>query len=129
VSLADRDKAAAVGAVQAFASAGLKIAATPGTAAFLTAHGVPVEQVVRKLSDAGEGPTAVDLLHDGQIQLVVNTPRGSSASLDGAEIRRACTITKVPVMTTVASAMAAANGIDEWATQRFSVRSLQEYLA
>ena len=129
VSLADRDKPGAVTAIRAFAKAGFVIAATSGTAAYLTERKVPVATVLRKISDPGAEPTAVDLLRDGQITLVVNTPRGSSASSDGAEIRRACTVLKVPIMTTVAALVAAASGIDEWASTPFSVKSLQEYLA
>ncbi len=129
VSLADLDKAAVVvAAVRAFAKAGLLIAATTGTAAYLRARNVPVAKVLRKISDPGADPTAVDLLASGEIKLVLNTPRGRSASSDGAEIRRACTVLKVPVMTTVAAAIAAASGIDEWASTPFAVMSLQEHL-
>ena len=114
--------------MRAFAKAGLLIAATTGTAAYLRARNVPVAKVLRKISDPGTDPTAVDLLQSGEIKLVLNTPRGSSASSDGAEIRRACTVLKVPVMTTVAAAIAAASGIDEWASTPFTVMSLQEHL-
>ncbi len=128
VSLADRDKAAAVNAVRAFTRNGLQIVATSGTARFLTERNVAVGQVLRKISDDGDGETALDLIARNEIKLVVNTPRGSSASTDGAEIRRACTVNKIPVMTTVASAIAAASGIDEWSSTPFEVKSLQEYL-
>ena len=128
VSLADRDKAAAVSAVRAFARVGLEIVATVGTAAYLMERNVAVSQTLRKISDSGDGETAVDLIERNEIKLVVNTPRGSSASSDGAEIRRACTVNKVPVMTTVAAAIAAAGGIDEWSSRPFEVKSIQEYL-
>ncbi len=128
VSLADRDKAGAVSAVRAFARNGLEIVATAGTARFLEERNVAVAQVLRKISEDGDEETALDLIRRSEIKLVVNTPRGSSASTDGAEIRRACTVNKIPVMTTVASAIAAASGIDEWSSQPFEVKSLQEYL-
>ena len=128
VSLADRDKAGAVSAVRAFARNGLEIVATEGTARFLEERNVAVAQVLRKISEEGDEETALDLIRRSEIKLVVNTPRGSSASTDGAEIRRACTVNKIPVMTTVASAIAAASGIDEWSSQPFEVKSLQEYL-
>jgi carbamoyl-phosphate synthase large subunit len=128
VSLADRDKAGAVSAVKAFAKAGLQIVATDGTAAYLTERNVEVHQVLRKSSITGEGETALDLIARNEIKLVVNTPRGSAASTDGAEIRRACTVNKIPLMSTVAAAIAAASGIDEWASKPFEVKSLQEYL-
>ncbi len=129
VSLADRDKAGAVNAVRAFAKAGLQIVATDGTAAYLSERNVEVHQVLRKISISGDGETALDLIAREEIKLVVNTPRGSAASTDGAEIRRACTVNKIPLMSTVAAAIAAASGIDEWASKPFEVKSLQEYLA
>ena len=66
---------------------------------------------------------------DGSINLVINTPRGTSDYSDGADIRRACTVNKVTMHTTLAAALAAASGIAEWKNTPFSVRSLQEWLA
>jgi carbamoyl-phosphate synthase large subunit len=60
---------------------------------------------------------------------VVNTPRGRGPRADGAHIRRAANIHKVPSLTTVAAARAAAAGIADSADHRLAVRSLQEYLA
>ncbi len=130
VSLADRDKAAVVPAARAFVEGGLELVATAGTAAFLRARGVPVSQVVRKLGDASgaTGPTALELLADGRIAMVVNTPSGRGAVNDGADIRRAATAARVPVLTTAAAALAAAVGMAEWAEKPFAVRSLQEWL-
>jgi carbamoyl-phosphate synthase large subunit len=137
MSLAERDKAAAVPAARSFARAGLSIAATSGTASFLRAQGVPVAIEVAKLTEvqSGEatGTTALDLIRNHGVQLVINTPRaGRRDSTDGAEIRRAATIAKVPVLTTVAAAVAAGMGVDELTRggvhQAFRVKSLQEHL-
>ena len=133
ISLADPDKAAAASMARAFVAAGLTIVATQGTAAYLAAKSIPVAAIVRKISEpptdgnAGQR-TALELIEAGEIQLVVNTPRGGGASSDGTKIRRACTVNKVPVHTTVAAAQAAASGIGEWAHKPFSVMSLQEHL-
>jgi len=127
-SLAGRDKEAGLVAAARFAELGFSLAATPGTAAFLEEHGVPVETVVDKLSDGGEGPTAVDLIASGKVQLVVNTPRGRGPRADGAYIRRAASVHEVPCLTTVAAARAAAAGIADWGRHPLSVRSLQEFL-
>jgi carbamoyl-phosphate synthase large subunit len=129
ISLADRDKTGAVPAARAFVRAGLSIIATDGTAAFLASKGVVVASTVRKLSDPPDGrPTAVDLLTSGAIQLVVNTPRGSGAATDGADIRRAATVQRVSVQTTVAAALASALGMIEREGKPFTVTSLQEHL-
>ena len=132
LSVNDRDKAATVGVARSFANAGLRLVATSGTAAFLAEKGIVVDQIVRKISEgavAGEGRTALELIRSGEVSLVINTPRGTGDYSDGAEIRRACTVSKVPMHTTLAAAVAAASGIVEWKDRPFSVKSLQEWLA
>ena len=130
LSLADRDKASAVRIARPLLNAGLHIAATAGTAEFLRSRDIVVSVVVRKLSDppSNGDPSAVDLIENGTITLVINTPRGSGAYSDGADIRRACTINKVPVHTTIAAALATVTGIDDWANKPFAVKSLQSHL-
>jgi carbamoyl-phosphate synthase large subunit len=135
ISVADRDKPVIVPAARAFVRAGLRIAATAGTAAFLRSRGIDVSEEVAKVSETraglAEGPAATDLIAEGRIALVVNTPRGSGAQTDGADIRRAATRHKVSVLTTVAAALAAAEGLEEWVRggRQISVRSLQEHLS
>jgi len=132
LSLADRDKPAGLQAAVRFVELGFSIAATSGTAAYLEAHGVPVETIVAKVGEDGDtdaGVDAVELIRSGKVQLVVNTPRGRGPRADGAGIRRAANVHKVACLTTVAAARAAAAGIADWATHQLSVRSLQEYQA
>ena len=124
MSLADRDKAMGVAAGRHFAELGLEIIATAGTAASLVAQGVPVRQVVSKLEE--EGPNAVELIASGQIDLVINSPRGRGSRADGAHIRSAATRYRVPLLTTGAAGQAAAAGMAEWARHRLAVRTLQE---
>jgi len=74
-----------------FIQLGFSLAATSGTAARFESEGVPVETIVAKVSAAGEreeGVDAVELLRDGKVDLVVNTPRGRGPRADGAYIRR-----------------------------------------
>jgi carbamoyl-phosphate synthase large subunit len=149
-SLADRDKEAGVAAAGRFVELGFSLAATAGTAEHLERRGIPVETVVGKLGEdppnggpddgpddgAGSGAlgdpyggmTAVDLIASGKVQLVVNTPRGMGSRADGAYIRTAASVHKVPCLTTVAAARAAAAGIADWGQHQLRVRSLQEYL-
>jgi carbamoyl-phosphate synthase large subunit len=128
LSLADRDKVGGLDAARRFVEAGFTLAATDGTAAYLEEHGVPVETIVAKVGEEHAGrPDAVSLLSTGQVQLVVNTPRGRGPRADGAYIRRAANVHKVPCLTTAAAARAAAAGILDWARHPLQVRSLQEF--
>ncbi|HEX2062969.1 MAG TPA: carbamoyl-phosphate synthase large subunit, partial [Acidimicrobiales bacterium] len=127
-SLADRDKAAGLAAASRFVDLGFSLAATSGTAAYLEANGVPVETVVAKVGEDDGRSTAVELIASGKVQLVVNTPRGRGPRADGAYIRTAASVHKVPCLTTVAAARAAAAGIADWGGRELSVRSLQEFL-
>ncbi len=133
ISLADRDKEAGIAAAKNFVDLGFQIAATSGTAAFFKEHLIEVDAVVAKLSDEGReisaGVDAVELIAAGQVRLVINTPRGSGPRVDGYRIRQTATAHKIPCLTTVAAARAAAVGIGEWIANPLRVRSLQEYLS
>ena len=126
LSLADRDKPAGLRAARRFSELGFAIAATSGTAEYLEREGVPVETVVAKVGEA-VGVDAIDLIAGGKVQLVVNTPRGRGPRADGMHIRRAALQHGVANVTTVSAALAAANGIAEFARHEPEVRSLQEY--
>ena len=128
LSLADRDKESGAGVARQFADLGFELAATSGTAAMLTARGIPVTTVVAKVGTREPGEVdAVEMLSGGKVHLVVNTPRGRGPRADGAHIRAAALAHQVPCLTTVAAARAAAAGIADWARHPFTVRSLQEY--
>jgi carbamoyl-phosphate synthase large subunit len=127
-SLADRDKATGLAAAARFVELGFTLAATAGTAAFLESEGVPVETVVAKVGEGSGADTALELIASGKVQLVVNTPRGRGPRADGAYIRTAANVHKVPCLTTVAAARAAAAGIADWGRHGLAIRSLQEHL-
>ncbi len=131
-SLADRDKEQGLEAAKGFVEMGFEIAATEGTAKFLEQHGVRVQTVVAKLSEEGReisaGVDAVELIGAGQVKLVVNTPRGRGPRSDGYRIRFASTAHKIPCLTTVAAARAAAVGMREWMSSSLTVKPLQEFL-
>jgi carbamoyl-phosphate synthase large subunit len=126
LSLADRDKPSGVAAAKRFAELGFSLVATPGTAAALEEAGLTVAEVVGKVSE-GSTTTAVDLLGGGKIDLVVNTPRGRGPRADGDYIRSAAAHHGVPCLTTVAAALAAAEGMADRARHPLEVRSLQEH--
>jgi carbamoyl-phosphate synthase large subunit len=136
LSLADRDKAAGLKAAGRLVEQGFDIAATVGTADHLERNGVPVAQRVAKVAAADEIaahageeaglPTALDLISAGMVQLVVNSPRGRGARADGAYIRRAANVHRIPCLTTAAAAVAAAESIVDRSRHDVRVRSLQE---
>ncbi len=125
LSLADRDKRLGLEAARAFSDLGFELSATSGTAAFLESNGVRVATVVAKVGETGAAD-AVDLISSGRVQLVVNTPRGRGPRADGIHIRSAALMHKVPCLTTVAAARAAAAGMADWRRHGLSVVSLQE---
>ena len=126
MSMADRDKEAGLRAARIFDRLGYRLAATTGTAQFLRGGGVPVAVEVAKLGDA-EGRHAVDLIEAGEIQLVINSPRGRGPRADGAHIRSAAGRSGMPLVTTGAAALAAAYGLRDLHGLDPTVRSLQEY--
>ena len=134
LSLADRDKATGLRAAQRFAEIGFRLAATEGTARFLAEGGVVVDRIVAKVGAEagrhdGEGADAVELISSGQIDVVVNSPRGRGPRADGSYIRAAAGRHGIPLMTTAAAALAAANGIADTMAHSPTVRTLQEYHA
>ena len=128
VSVADRDKPHLVLPVRRLQQLGYKVLATSGTAAILARHGIEV-QVVRKHTDPDSivGPSIVDLINDGQVDVVVNTPSGSSARKDGYEIRAATTAADKAIFTTIAQLSAAIGSFEAVLAGPFSVKSLQEH--
>ncbi|HEX2042687.1 MAG TPA: carbamoyl-phosphate synthase large subunit [Acidimicrobiales bacterium] len=129
LSVAQRDKAGGLLAARRFVELGFDIVATGGTARYLEENGVPVRARVAKVGEGdGRGPSVVDLIEGGEIDLVVNTPRGRGPRADGAYIRQAANVNGVPCLTTIAAALAAAGGIADWARYGLAVKSLQEYL-
>ncbi len=133
LTLADRDKPTGLEAARVLADLGFDIAATAGTADYLRAHGLSVAVDVAKLSTDGResspGEDSVQLIAAGRIRLVVNTPRGRGAQIDGRHIRAAARTHRIPCLTTVAAAQAAALGLREWLSSDLAVRPLQEFHA
>jgi carbamoyl-phosphate synthase large subunit len=124
LSLSDRDKAAGIRAAEIFAELGFRIFATHGTAGHLARHGLAATHVDK----VGEGSyDPVRLIEDGEIHLVVNTPRGRRARGDGSLIRRAATRNGVPCVTTIQGGLAVARSLQSHADAVTAVRSLQEH--
>jgi carbamoyl-phosphate synthase large subunit len=126
LSLADRDKPAGLEVARAFSDMGFSIAATLGTAGFLRSQGVAVDTLVSKVGEEGVASDAVELIAQGKVQLVVNTPRGLGPRADGQHIRMASVTYHVPCLTTLAAARAAAGGMADARAHPLVVRALQD---
>jgi carbamoyl-phosphate synthase large subunit len=126
ISVANRDKRAIVFVAQRLGEIGFELLATRGTAAVLARAGLRVTPVL-KMSEGG--PNVVDLIREGRIALVVNTPFGRTPRSDGYEIRTAAAAARIPCITTLPGAFAALQGIEALRRGRFAIRSIQEYQA
>jgi carbamoyl-phosphate synthase large subunit len=107
-----------------FAALGFRIKATHGTAAFLAAHGVPAEPIL-KLHEGR--PHIADAIKNREIQLVVNTPSGRRSEYDDSYIRKTAIRHQVPYITTLPAALASVRGIAARRQGGGGVTSLQEY--
>jgi carbamoyl-phosphate synthase large subunit len=123
-TVADRDKPAALESVRRFRELGFNIMATEGTHAFLKEKGIET-QLVSKLGLTR--PNLVDAIKNGQIHLMVNTPSGKKGSVDSSDIRKSAIKYKIPYITTLAAAIAAAKGIAARREGEPNVKSLQSY--
>ncbi len=123
LSVTARDREGVVPLARKFANAGFHIVATHGTAAVLEGAGLQVERVYKV--DEGR-PNVVDLIKSERIHLIVNTPTGQGAVFDEQALRRAAVAARVPMITTLAAARAAAEGIEALQSGKGSVECLQE---
>jgi carbamoyl-phosphate synthase large subunit len=124
VSVANRDKRAIAFPGRRLAEMGFRLLATRGTAGVLERAGIPVTRVA-KVSEGGR--SVVDLIRDGEVDMVVNTPFGRGARTDGYFIRTAAAQAGIPCITTLPGVFAALRGIEALRGVRSEPRSLQEH--
>jgi len=124
LSFADRDKQLGLAVAQAFTMLGFDLIATNGTARFLRHHAIEAEPV----NKVGEGERDIgERLANGEVQLVVNTPRGGRARHDGMTIRQLARRLKIPCVTTVQGGLAVARSLRAGPGAIHKPRSLQEW--
>jgi carbamoyl-phosphate synthase large subunit len=124
ISVGDRDKEAVIPVVRDLIDLNFSVVCTRGTQKFLAEQGLVTEEVLK----IHEGrPNIEDVLKNGQIQLVINTPTGSEAQSDGRKIRRTALTQRVPVITTIAGAIATAQAIRALQKGPLQVKTIQEY--
>ncbi|GAA5102374.1 carbamoyl-phosphate synthase large subunit [Haloechinothrix salitolerans] len=131
VSVANRDKRSLIFPVKRLADLGFEVLATAGTAEVLRRNGIACS-VVRKHSEgSAQGERdIVEIILDGGVDMVINTPYGNSGPrIDGYEIRTAAVSRDIPCITTIQGAAAAVHGIEAAIRGEIGVRSLQELQA
>ena len=126
ITVCEKDRPAVLQVAAAFKDLGFTIRATRGTHQFLAAHGIKADPILKM----HEGrPNIVDAIKNNEIQLVINTPSGKLSKHDDSYIRKSAIKYKVPYITTLAAALAAAKGIEAVRKGHGAVKSLQEYHA
>ena len=124
ISVKDADKDQVVPIAREFSAAGFQIHATKGTLAVLEAAGVAAE-LVYKLTEGR--PNLLDLIKNGKMQFIINTPHGQSPRRDEVAIRSAAVAHRIPIMTTLRAARMSARAIHALKAGGYEVKCLQEY--
>ena len=124
ISVRDRDKRAVVFIAKKLKDLGFHIYASLGTAQALEKNNIKVS-VLPKIAEGR--PNVLDLMKDGKIQLVINTPSGRIPRQDEVKIRSQVILYNIPYTTTISGAQATVNGIEAMVKEELGVKSLQEY--
>ena len=126
ISVKDADKDQVVPIAREFSAAGFRLHATKGTLGVLEAAGVSAE-LVYKLTEGR--PNLLDLIKNGEMQFIINTPHGQSPRRDEVAIRSAAVAHRIPIMTTLRAARMSARAIHALKAGGYEVKCLQEYHA
>jgi carbamoyl-phosphate synthase large subunit len=123
VTVNDRDKPTLVPMARALAGMGFRLVATKGTAEFLRARDLPCDHVYKVLEGR---PNAVDMMKNGEIHLVINTPLGITSYFDEKALRTTATQRGIPLITTMSGGQAMVEAIRALRRGALTVKSLQE---
>ncbi|MGH7696344.1 MAG: carbamoyl-phosphate synthase large subunit, partial [Gemmatimonadaceae bacterium] len=126
VSVNDSDKGGVVPIAGRFHEMGFTLYATEGTARYLRARGIPAK-VVRKIHEGR--PNVTDLMLNGEVQLLINTPLGKHAQADDYSMRQTAISSRISYTTTLSAARAASDAILALRSRQPSVKALQDWHA
>jgi carbamoyl-phosphate synthase large subunit len=124
LSVRESDRTASVEVARSLASMGFSILCSEGTAQALAAHSVACRTVPKIAT--GQRPNVLDLIANGEVQLIVNTPTRKGGATDEGRIRAQAVRSNVPIITTVAGARAAVQAIQALRAGRWQVVALQD---
>jgi len=124
ISVNDRDKRGIVDVAKRLATLGYEIVSTSGTGEVLRKNGLEVTEVAK----VGEGrPDVLDLIKNGEIKIIINTPGGKKTKVDETKIRSGAIMHMLPIITTLSGARATVNGLEAVKKKGFAVKALQDY--
>ena len=124
ISVKDKDKPRIFPIAKGLRSLGFKILATHGTAEYLRSAGVDVKKVLKTTEGR---PNIVDLIINGEVDLIINTPSGKGPKKEGYEIRRAAVEHGIPYITTIPAALASVRGAEAIEKGYMTIKPLQDY--
>ncbi len=127
VSVKDSDKYALVPMVRSLLDMGYDVIATAGTADYLETNGLTVKRVHKVTS--GQRPHVLDIMKDGEVQLMFNTTEGKQAIKDSYALRNTALMAKIPYFTTMAAAKAAVQALKALREKKLDVKRLQDFAA
>ena len=126
ITVNDSDKRGVTPIARRFYEMGFRLVATAGTAKYLRGRGIPTESVLKIFEGR---PNGVDLMLNGEIKLMINTPLGKESQRDDYTMRQAAIANHVAYTTTLSAANAACDAILSLRSRAPSVLSLQEWHA
>ncbi|MGQ9543983.1 MAG: carbamoyl-phosphate synthase large subunit [Candidatus Bathyarchaeia archaeon] len=126
ISVKDKDKNKAVPVARSLKNLGFEILATKGTAEYLAKSGIETKLIPKKTEGR---PNIVDLIINGDVSLIINTPSGKGPKKEGYDIRRAAVEYNIPYITTMPAALAAVKGIEAIKKGKMTIKPIQEYNA
>ncbi len=124
-SIRDADKRSALGLARELAALGLSLVATPGTAALLKRNDLEVREIYK--ITGGRRPNIIDLMKNGEVAMIINTPSGKTPRQDEVTMRSTAVTRGIPLITTLSGAQAMISGIGALKRRGFSVKALQDY--
>jgi carbamoyl-phosphate synthase large subunit len=125
VSVREQDRPVIVEPVRTLIAQGFKIFATDGTAGVLTKAGLTVK-VLQKIA-AGARPNVLDLMHNGEIALIINTPTRTGWKTDEGRIRSTAVRLNIPMISTATAAVAAAKAVSAMRERDWGVAAMQDF--
>jgi len=124
MSIRGADRVQLVEVARKLKDAGIELIGTDGTAEYLAEHGIKMD-IIKKVRDGS--PNVIDMMRRNEVSLVINTPINKQARKDGYRIRRAAVDFKIPYITTIQAAMAAAKAIESMKAGEIITKSINEY--
>jgi carbamoyl-phosphate synthase large subunit len=127
ISVRERDRSSLVEPARSLVELGFGLYTTVGTGKYLQQLGIP--SVILEKIGAGAHPNVIDMMSDGKIQLVINTPTKTGWQTDEGRIRAATVRLGVPMITTTTGALAAVRAIRALRENDWGVKAMQDYRA